>query len=59
MLAFAYAGLAQGDGLVISILFGAASFIVGMIGGIAWITYGLRLRPIQESRGVGAYAENI
>jgi uncharacterized protein (TIRG00374 family) len=59
MLAFAYAGLAQGDGLVISILFGAASFIVGMVGGIVWIAYGLRLRPIQESRGAGAYAENI
>jgi hypothetical protein len=34
MFAFAYAGLAQNDGLVISILFGAASFIVGLAGGI-------------------------
>jgi hypothetical protein len=30
MFAFAYAGLAQNDGLVISILFGTASFIVGI-----------------------------
>jgi uncharacterized membrane protein YbhN (UPF0104 family) len=59
MFAFAYAGLAQSDGLVISILFGAASFIVGMAGGIVWITYGLQLRPVQESRSAEAYAENI
>jgi glycosyltransferase 2 family protein len=59
MFAFAYAGLAQSDGLVISILFGAASFIVGMAGGIVWIAYGLQLRPVQESRSAEAYAENI
>jgi uncharacterized protein (TIRG00374 family) len=57
MLAFAYAGLAQGDGLVISILFGVASFITGMLGGIVWIAYGLRLRPGQETRE--AYAGSI
>jgi uncharacterized protein (TIRG00374 family) len=57
MFAFAYAGLAQSDGLVISILFGAASFIVGMAGGIIWIAYGLPLRP--ESRSAEAYVENI
>jgi hypothetical protein len=59
MFAFAQAGLAQNDGLAISILFGAASFIVGMAGGIVWIAYGLRLRPVQESRSAEAYAENI
>jgi hypothetical protein len=51
MVAFAYAGLAQSDGLAISILFGAASFIVGVVGGVVWIVYGLRLRPFDESRG--------
>jgi uncharacterized membrane protein YbhN (UPF0104 family) len=59
MFAFAYAGLAQSDGLAISILFGAASFIVGVAGGIVWIAYGLPLRPVQESRSAEAYAENI
>ncbi len=54
MLAFAYAGLAQSDGLVISILFGAASFIVGMVGGIVWIAYGLRLRSRRDE----AYARS-
>ena len=59
MFAFAYAGLAQSDGLAISILFGAASFIVGMAGGIIWIAYGLPLRPVQEARAAEVYGENI
>jgi uncharacterized protein (TIRG00374 family) len=59
MFAFAHAGLAQTDGLVISILFGAASFIVGMVGGIVWIAHGLQLRPVQESRSAEAHAGNI
>ena len=59
MFAFAYAGLAQSDGLVISILFGAVSFIVGMAGGIVWIAYGLQSRPVQESHSAEAYAKNL
>jgi hypothetical protein len=37
MVAFGYAGLAQADGTVVSILFGAVSFIVGCGGGLVWI----------------------
>jgi uncharacterized membrane protein YbhN (UPF0104 family) len=37
MVAFGYAGLAQADGTVVSLLFGAASFIVGAMGGLIWI----------------------
>jgi uncharacterized membrane protein YbhN (UPF0104 family) len=37
MVAFGYAGLAQTDGTVVSILFGAVSFIVGAAGGVVWI----------------------
>jgi uncharacterized membrane protein YbhN (UPF0104 family) len=37
MVAFGYAGLAQTDGTVVSILFGAVYFIVGAIGGLVWI----------------------
>ena len=59
MYAFAHAGLAQSDGLAISILFGAASFFVGLVGGIVWIAYGLQLRPVQEARGAEVYGENI
>jgi glycosyltransferase 2 family protein len=59
MFAFAHAGLAQSDGLAISILFGAASFIVGLVGGIIWIAYGLQLRPVQEAPDAEAYGETI
>ena len=45
MLAFAYAGLSQSDGLVVSILLGAAYFVVGMIGGVVWLIGGKLLRP--------------
>src|SRR5712671_4597616 len=37
MVAFGYAGLAQTDGTVVSILFGAVCFIVGGVGGLVWI----------------------
>ena len=37
MVAFGYAGLARMDGTVVSILFGAVTFIVGAIGGLVWI----------------------
>lgn len=37
MVAFGYVGLAQTDGTVVSILFGAAYFIVGALGGLVWI----------------------
>ena len=40
--AFAYAGLAESDGLTLSILFGAVNFIIGILGGIVWISSGLR-----------------
>jgi len=40
--AFSYAGLAESDGLTLSILFGAVSFIIGMVGGVVWISSGFR-----------------
>jgi hypothetical protein len=36
LAAFAYAGLPNGDGLLVSILFGICSFVIGAFGGIAW-----------------------
>ena len=45
MLAFAYAGLSQSDGLVVSILFGAAYFVVGIVGGGVWLLGGRPFRP--------------
>ena len=41
--AFGFAGLAGADGLALSVLFGAASFVIGVIGGIVWIVSGLRI----------------
>lgn len=35
--AFAYAGLSQGDGLIVSLLFGAGFLVVGAIGGLMWV----------------------
>jgi uncharacterized protein (TIRG00374 family) len=58
IVAFAYAGLAQSDGLTLSILFGVASFIVGVVGGIIWIVSGLWLRPFDEARRAEACANN-
>jgi uncharacterized protein (TIRG00374 family) len=49
--AFALAGLAESDGLTLSIVFGAATFIVGAIGGIIWIVSGLRIRPFAPPVG--------
>lgn len=41
IVAFGYAGLAPGDGLIVSVLFGLTSFAIGAIGGIVWIAGGL------------------
>jgi hypothetical protein len=47
ILAFSYAGLAEGDGLIVSILFGAASLAAGAIGGIIWIASGYTWRSVK------------
>jgi uncharacterized membrane protein YbhN (UPF0104 family) len=47
-VAFAYAGLAQGDGLIVSVLFGMVSFAVGAIGGLIWIASDLRLSALRS-----------
>jgi hypothetical protein len=35
--AFGYAGLAQSDGLIVSLLFGAGYLVLGIVGGLVWI----------------------
>ncbi len=47
VLAFAYAGLPRGDGLMVSILFGLANLAVGAIGGIVWISGHYHSRPAE------------
>jgi len=50
--AFTYAGLPESDGLLVSILFGASSFVIGAAGGIAWSLSAnrIRLRSLREAR---------
>lgn len=47
VLAFSYAGLAERDGLIVSLLFGAATLAVGAVGGIVWIASGYRWRSLK------------
>ena len=35
--AFAYAGLQQADGLIVSLLFGAGYLVLGVVGGLIWV----------------------
>ncbi len=35
--AFGYAGLAPGDGLIVSLLYGATYLVIGAIGGLVWV----------------------
>ena len=48
VLAFSYAGLVEGDGLVVSILFGVVNLAVGSIGGIVWVTSGYQWRSVRK-----------
>jgi hypothetical protein len=47
-VAFGYAGLAQADGTVVSLLFGAVSFLVGCVGGLVWIFSAEKTSKIPE-----------
>ena len=49
VVAFGYAGLAQSDGLTLSILFGLVSFAVGAIGGVVWIASGFKRLPFTTA----------
>jgi uncharacterized membrane protein YbhN (UPF0104 family) len=51
IVAFGYAGLAQSDGLTLSILFGLVSFAVGAIGGGVWVASGFRKLPFAAVNG--------
>jgi len=56
MAAFAYAGLAESDGLTLSILFGAVSLVIGIIGGIVWISSGFRTATFAPTVANGEIA---
>jgi len=46
-LAFGYAGLMTNEGVNVSLLFGAVSFIVGIFRGLVWI-----LSPEKAAKGI-------
>lgn len=48
IVAFAYAGLAQADGLIVSVLIGLTAFAIGAIGGVIWTTGDVRLRAFSQ-----------
>jgi uncharacterized membrane protein YbhN (UPF0104 family) len=56
--AFAYAGLAESDGLTLSILFGATTFVVGLVGGIVWIVSGLKISSRAQAGDAETVADN-
>ena len=43
IVAFSYAGLAAGDGLIVSVLIGLTAFAIGAAGGIIWILSDARM----------------
>jgi glycosyltransferase 2 family protein len=48
VMAFAYAGLPESDGLIVSLLYGAANLGVGAIGGLVWIGSGYRWSSVKS-----------
>lgn len=47
IMAFSYAGLAEGDGLIVSLLYGAATLALGAIGGLVWVASGYRWDSVK------------
>jgi len=47
VLAFSSAGLPGSDGLIVSIIFGAATLVVGALGGIVWVAGGYQWSSIE------------
>jgi uncharacterized membrane protein YbhN (UPF0104 family) len=52
VLAFAYAGLPEGDGFLISVLLGVTLLAAGIPGGIAWLTDSDRSKSVASEKAV-------
>jgi uncharacterized membrane protein YbhN (UPF0104 family) len=59
IVAFAYAGLPQSDGLVVSVLIGATFFVIGAIGGLLWVADGARRPKVLDIPARPAQNENL
>jgi uncharacterized membrane protein YbhN (UPF0104 family) len=51
--AFGYAGLAPGDGLIVSLLYGATYLVIGVIGGLVWVLTSRRMERAIVPAGDG------
>jgi D-glycero-D-manno-heptose 1,7-bisphosphate phosphatase len=51
IVAFTYAGLAPGDGLIVSVLIGLTTFAIGIVGGIVWISSDGRRNALSQKNG--------
>ncbi len=47
VLAFSYAGLAEGDGLIVAILMGITTLALGAVGGLVWVAGGYRWSSVK------------
>jgi uncharacterized membrane protein YbhN (UPF0104 family) len=48
VLAFAYVGLPESDGLIVSLLYGAANLGIGAVGGLVWVGSGYRWSSVKS-----------
>jgi len=48
VMAFAYVGLPESDGLIVSLLYGAANLGIGAIGGLVWVGSGYRWSSVKN-----------
>jgi uncharacterized membrane protein YbhN (UPF0104 family) len=53
-LAFGYAGLATNEGINVSLLYGAVTFIAGAIGGLVWIFSAEKAARDIDPEAIGA-----
>ena len=51
--AFGYAGLSPGDGLIVSLLYGATYLAIGVIGGLVWVLTSRRMERAAVSAADG------
>lgn len=52
VMAFSYAGLANDDGLIVSIVYGLAALAIGAAGGIVWIASGYKWSSVRRAEAM-------
>jgi hypothetical protein len=49
VMAFSYAGLAESDGLIVSLIYGATTLAIGAAGGIVWVASGYKWSSVTTA----------